>query len=116
MRSHDPAALDALLAEDVVFESPVVHTPQRGKAVTTRYLSAAAEVLGRASFRYLDEWFSERSAVLEFACDLGGISVNGVDMIWWNDADRITGFKVMIRPLKAINAVHQAMGAKLARA
>ncbi len=115
MRSHDPAALEAMLADVVVFESPVVHTPQRGKAITHKYLAAAAEVLGKAAFRYVGEWHGERSAVLEFVCEIDGISVNGVDMIHWREDGRITGFKVMIRPLKAINAVHQAMGARLAQ-
>ncbi|MDR3506391.1 MAG: nuclear transport factor 2 family protein [Caulobacteraceae bacterium] len=116
MASRDPAALDALLAEDVVFESPVVHTPQKGKAITTKYLAAAAVVLGNPSFRYLDAWYGADSAVLEFACEIEGISVNGIDMIRWGPDGRITGFKVMVRPLKAINTLHQAMGAMLMKA
>jgi hypothetical protein len=116
MKADDPALLDALLADDVVFESPVVHTPQAGKAVTTAYLRAAAQVLGGPSFRYLGEWFAEGSAVLEFACEIDAISINGVDMIWWNEAGRINRFKVMVRPLKAINLLHQLMGQRLAKA
>lgn len=115
MREADPAALDALLAEEVVFRSPAVHTPQEGKAATARYLTAAAEVLGTASFRYVGEWRAERSAVLAFACEVDGLSVEGVDIIAWDAAGRITDFTVMIRPLKALHAVVAAMGAALAR-
>ncbi len=109
-------ALDALLADHVVFHSPAVHTPQEGKAVTMKYLTAATAVLGNATFRYAQEWRGERSAVLEFECTLeGGIQVNGVDIVEWNEDGRITRFKVMIRPLKALNAVVSAMGAALAK-
>ena len=116
MRTPSTAALDALLAEDVVFQSPAVHTPQPGKAVTMKYLSAAAEVLGRDDFTYVGEWRAERSAVLEFTCTLAdGIKVNGVDIIGWDDGGRITSFKVMIRPMKALNAVVPLMAAALSR-
>lgn len=109
-------ALDALLSDHVVFQSPAVHTPQEGKAVTMKYLTAATEVLGGPAFRYVSEWRGERSAVLEFECALdGGIQVNGVDIVEWDESGRITRFKVMIRPLKALNAVVSAMGAALAR-
>lgn len=113
VKSDDAKALYALLAEDAVFESPVVFTPQQGREITFKYLRGAAVVLNNPSFRYLGEWRAERSAVLEFACELNGVAVNGVDMIWWNEAGLITRFKVMIRPLKAINLVHQLMGAQL---
>lgn len=116
MRTPSTAALDALLAEDVVFQSPAVHTPQPGKAVTMKYLSAAAEVLGRDDFTYVGEWRAERSAVLEFTCTLAdGIKVNGVDIIGWDDGGLITSFKVMIRPMKALNAVVPLMAAALSR-
>ncbi|MEH3047709.1 nuclear transport factor 2 family protein [Sphingomonas adhaesiva] len=116
MQAPTTAALDALLADDVVFQSPAVHTPQRGKAITIKYLAAAAEVLGGESFRYVGEWRAERSAVLEFACTLDdGVAVEGVDIIHWDDDGRIVRFKVMIRPLKALNAVVARMGAMLAR-
>jgi len=116
-KSRDAAALGALeslLADDVIFQSPVVHTPQRGKAITLKYLSAALAVLGGEAFRYVGEWLSESSAVLEFVTTVDGLEINGVDMIGWNAEGRIDRFKVMVRPLKAINALHQAMGAKLA--
>ena len=112
-----PEGLDALLADDVVFRSPAVHTPQAGKAITAKYLTAATVVLGRPDFRYTGEWRAERSAVLEFECTLAdGIAVNGVDMIHWGEDGRITAFKVMIRPMKALNAVVALMGAALAQA
>ena len=110
---RDAAGLETLLADDVVFESPVVHTPQRGKAITLKYLSAATAVLGGDTFRYVGEWFGESSSVLEFVTTLDGLEINGVDIIGWNAEGRIDRFKVMVRPLKAINALHQAMGAKL---
>jgi hypothetical protein len=113
VETRDREAMAALIATDAVFESPVVHTPQQGQAITVKYLSAALEVLNNDTFRYLGEWRAERSAVLEFACEIDGIAINGVDMIWWDEADRIVRFKVMIRPLKAINLLHRLMGEKL---
>ncbi len=115
MKTKSPALLAALLADEVVFESPVVHTPQRGKPVTKAYLLAPADVLGNDSFRYLNEWYAEGSAILEFACEIEGVALNGIDMIHWNAAGLVTNFKVMVRPLKAINMLHQQMGAVLAK-
>lgn len=114
VRTRDASGLGELLADDVVFYSPVVHTPQVGKAITTLYLSAAVKVFGNGSFRYLREIVGESDAVLEFETEIDGVLVNGVDMIKWNDAGQITEFKVMIRPLKAINLIHQMMGKLLA--
>jgi SnoaL-like domain len=113
VRERDVEALDALLDNEVVFHSPVVHTPQRGRPITTMYLAAAVTVFGNASFRYVRELVGARDAVLEFVVEIDGIEVNGVDMIRWNDAGRIDDFKVMLRPLKAINLIHQKMGALL---
>lgn len=113
VRSRDPVALARLLADDVVFHSPVVHTPQRGKAITLKYLMGAMQVLNTEAFHYLREIVGKRDAMLEFATVLDGIEVNGIDLIRWNDAGQITDFKVMVRPLKAINAVHQKMGEML---
>jgi hypothetical protein len=115
VRERDLGAMQALLDEDVVFHSPVVHTPQRGRAITSKYLAAALEVLNNGSFTYLREIVGERDAMLEFSTELDGILVNGVDIIRWNDAGRIVDFKVMVRPLKAIDAVHRRMGAMLQR-
>lgn len=114
--TKDYAGLKDLLAEGAVFESPVVHTPQVGKAITYKYLASAMTLLNNGTFEYLGEWRAESSAILEFACELDGVRVNGVDMIWWNDEGRITRFKVMVRPLKAINMLHQKMGELLAKA
>ena len=112
--SRDVKALSDLLAEDAVFQSPVVHTPQAGKAITTQYLAAALVVLNNDSFHYLNEWHGPHSAVLEFATTIDGVEINGADFIFWNDNDQITRFKVMVRPLKAINLLHQLMAARLA--
>ena len=101
--------LEALLAENAVFYSPAVFTPQEGRATTLAYLTAAVKVLGGSNFRYVGQWFADRSAVLEFVADLDGIHVNGVDVIQWNDDDEIVEFKVMLRPLKALQAVMSAM-------
>jgi len=115
MRSRNPAGLAELLAEDVVFHSPVVHTPQRGRAVTTLYLSGAMVVFGNPTFRYVREIRGERDALLEFTTEMDGIQVNGIDLITFDDAGRIVEFKVMVRPLKAMQVVHQKMGEMLQR-
>jgi hypothetical protein len=114
VKCRDLDLLDQLLADDVVFESPVTHTPQIGRAITRAYLVSALQVLNSPEFRYVRRWFGEQSAVLEFQTRLAGLMINGVDIISWNSEDRINRFKVMIRPLRAINAVHQAMGQQLA--
>lgn len=116
VKSGDPAALWALLAPEAVFESPVVHSPQRGRDTTFKYLIGATHVLGGEGFRYLGEWRSDNGAVLEFEREIDGVRINGVDMITWNDAGQITHFKVMVRPLKAINLLHQLMAAQLQKA
>ncbi len=113
LKSGNVKRLDSLLAEDVVFFSPVVHTPQVGKAVATQYLSAAFKILLDESFRYVRELKGPNDAVLEFEVDIDGISINGVDLIKWDDSGRIIEFKAMVRPLKAINLIHQKMAAML---
>ena len=109
-----PGGLDELLADDVVFYSPVVFTPQRGKEVTTLYLTGAAQVLGGDDFRYTKEVLAGNTAVLEFETGIEGRYVNGVDIITCDDSGRIVEFRVMIRPLQAIQAVHEQMGRLLA--
>lgn len=116
VRTRDAGRLGELLADDVVFFSPVVHTPQVGKAITAMYLTAAMHVFANGTFRYFREVVGENDAVLEFETEIDGIIVNGVDMIKWNDEGQITEFKVMIRPLKAVNLIHQKMGEMLQRA
>jgi hypothetical protein len=112
-KTRDVRGLDDLLADDAIFYSPVVHTPQVGKAITKKYLAAAFQVFFNDSFRYVRELTSDRDAVLEFELEIDGIKINGVDLIKWNDVGKITEFKVMLRPLKAVNLIHQKMGATL---
>lgn len=128
IRDMSGDALDGILAEDVVFHSPVVHTPQEGRAITKLYLMAAFNVFpgqgkgssaagsarpAQSKFRYVREVVGARDAVLEFMTEIEGITVNGVDMIRWNEDGRIIDFKVMIRPLKAVQKIHAQMGAML---
>ena len=114
VETRDLDALDALLADDVIFESPILHTPQIGRAAAKRYLTAAVQVLGTPDFRFTGRWLAEQSAVLELESKVDGLLVNAVDMIAWNSDDRISRFKVMVRPLKAINALGQAMVRQMA--
>ena len=111
--SRDVKGLGALLADGVVFHSPVIHTPQVGKAITTQYLSAAFHVFFNETFIYVREVTDKHNAVLEFQVEIDGITVNGVDMLKWNDEGQLIEFKVLIRPLKAINLIHQKMAAML---
>ena len=113
VENRDAGGLGSLLSDKVVFYSPVVHTPQVGKAMATQYLAAALHVFFNESFRYVREIAGSRDAVLEFQVEIEGISVNGVDMIKWDDEGKVVEFKVMLRPLKAINLIHQKMAAML---
>jgi hypothetical protein len=115
MKSHDRAALWDLLHPDAVFESPVVHTPQRGRDITFKYLSNAEKILGGPGFKYVGEWRSDHGAVLEFESEIEGIKINGVDIITFDADGRITHFKVMVRPLKGMNLLHRLMGEQLAK-
>ena len=127
-KADNTQLLDEFLAEDVVFYSPVVFTPQKGRAAAKLYLVAAGSTFGgdegpelgsaggeeaERGFRYTKRVISENHAVLEFETTMGGKYVNGVDILTCNPAGQIVEFKVMIRPLQAINAVHAAMGAML---
>jgi hypothetical protein len=111
--SRDASGLSDLLADDAVFHSPVVHTPQRGKRLAAGYLEAAFQVFFNPGFRYVREIVGDSDAMLEFETEIDGVLVNGIDLIRWNDAGRIVDFKVMLRPLKAINLIHQKMAAML---
>jgi SnoaL-like domain len=128
LRGRLPGGLDELLDDDVVFYSPIVYTPQEGKAITKLYLQAAGQTLpgdkaesdGRKDdppgrFRYTKIVTTGDTAVLEFETTVDGKYVNGVDIMRCNDAGRIVEFRVMIRPLQAINLVHQQMAATLER-
>ncbi|MFM7377337.1 MAG: nuclear transport factor 2 family protein [Erythrobacter sp.] len=110
----DPALLSDLLADDAVFHSPVVHTPQKGKPIVMAYLVAASHTLGNDSFHYVRELLDGDEMMLEFVTVMDGITVNGVDIIRWNAEGQITDFNVMVRPLKAINKVWEMMAAQLA--
>ncbi|MEY4935254.1 MAG: hypothetical protein RIS64_1613 [Bacteroidota bacterium] len=109
----DKKLLSTLIAENAIFHSPIVHKPQVGKAVTMMYLSAAFKVFYNETFHYVRKLVTERDAVLEFQVEIDGISVNGVDMMTWDEDGHIIDFKVMIRPLKAINLIQQKMFAML---
>jgi SnoaL-like domain len=113
LKQNDVEGLDGLLANDVVFYSPVVHKPQVGKAITKMYFAAAFKLFGNELFRYVRELKADRDAILEFELEIDGISINGVDMIKWNERGEITEFKVMLRPLKAVNLIHEKMAAML---
>jgi hypothetical protein len=128
IRGELPGGLDELLDDDVVFYSPIVYTPQEGKAITTLYLQAAGQTLpgdknsaakaGSSSsggFRYTKQVLDGDTAVLEFETTVEGKYVNGVDIIRCNETGKIVEFRVMIRPLQAINLVHQQMAAMLER-
>ena len=116
--------LDDLLADDVIFYSPVVYTPQIGKDITKLYLTAASGVFSNkrnteqtekksSKFKYIKELVHENHACLEFETEMNGIYVNGIDLITWNEEDKITEFKVLVRPLQAVNTLHQMMGEML---
>lgn len=115
VKTGNVAGLNDILAENVVFHSPVVHTPQKGKMITGLYLTAAFQVFFNETFRYVREVVGEDTAMLEFITEIDGIQVNGVDMIQWDKNGKIIDFKVMVRPLKAINLIHQKMGEMLQR-
>lgn len=115
MDGHSKSLLLDILHEDVVFRSPVVHTPQEGKPITFAYLSAAGNTLGNGTFKYTRVFDCGDRAVLEFETVMEGIFVNGVDMIEWHENGQIIDFKVMVRPLKAMQTVHAAMGKLLAQ-
>ena len=110
---NQPAALAAIIREDAVFHSPVVHTPQRGRALVVAYLAAAGQTLGNNSFRYVRELVDGEDALLEFETEMDGIHVNGIDLIRFDEDGMIADFKVMVRPLKAVNKVWEQMAAQL---
>ena len=112
VEEQDPTLLDDLLAEDCVFRSPAVHTPQEGKALTTAYLSAALVVLG-PTLTYRHEWSDAGSAVLEFTAELDGLQVHGIDMLRWGSDGRVTEFTVMVRPFKGLTQLMTLMAAEL---
>jgi hypothetical protein len=115
IESRDPGRLPSIIAEDAVFHSPAVHTPQEGRDLVVAYLSGAMVVLG-PGLRYEDEWAGERDAVLRFTTEVDGLQVEGVDIIRWDDEGQIVDFTVMVRPFKALQAVMGRMLEELTRA
>ena len=113
IRNGDMSALETLIADDAVFHSPVVHTPQVGKAIVLKYLTAAAMVLMNDSFHYVREMVQDHEALLEFQATIDDIVINGIDHIRWNEKNQIVEFKVWVRPLKAIQKLHQVMAKQL---
>ncbi|MFM6854119.1 MAG: nuclear transport factor 2 family protein [Sphingopyxis sp.] len=110
----DPAALLAMLADDAVFHSPVVHTPQAGKAKVFAYLDAASQVLGgEPSFAYVRQLVDGANVMMEFTATIDGIFLNGIDLVTFDETGRIADFKVMVRPLKAVNMLWEKMAAQL---
>ncbi|HNO15042.1 MAG TPA: nuclear transport factor 2 family protein [Actinomycetota bacterium] len=101
--------LNQVLAEDAVFHSPILFRPQQGRDLVALYLTGALHVIANPSFHYVREVAEGNDAVLEFETEIDGVHVNGVDLITWNEQGLITDFKVMIRPLKAVNVVQQRM-------
>lgn len=112
VESRDPTLLDDFLADDAVFRSPAVHTPQEGRPLVTAYLTAAMKVLG-PTLRYQHEWVDGSSAVLEFTAELDGLSVHGIDMIRWREDGKVTEFTVMVRPFKGLTKLMELMAAQL---
>lgn len=112
VKARSPERLDEVLAEDCVFISPILHTPQEGRELTKFYLAGVMLVFND-SFHYIKEVVTQEHAVLEFLCEVDGIIINGVDIMTFNDEGRITEFKVMIRPLKAIDLLHAKMREQL---
>lgn len=115
LETRNPKILDELLANEVIFYSPIVWAPQEGKPITKLYLMAALEVFGgeNSNFNYVKQVIDNKQFILEFVTMIDGVTVNGVDMIAVNDDGKIISFKVMVRPLKAINKVHEKMGEML---
>ena len=109
----DAALLSAQVADQAVFHSPVVHSPQEGKAKVMLYLLSAAKVLGNESFTYVREIIDGNDALLEFTSVIDGIHINGIDLIRFDDEGKIIDFKVMVRPVKAVNKLWEMMAAQL---
>lgn len=109
VETKNPKLLNEILAEEVVFHSPVVFTPQVGKMITYLYLSAAVQVLGNNTFKYIKEIANEQEACLEFTTEIDGIIINGVDILTFNKKGEIIEFKVMVRPYKGMLLLKEKM-------
>lgn len=115
MHHGDMSDLESLLAENVVFHSPVVHSPQKGREIVCLYLRAANTIFSDTQFQYVREVIDGPNMILEFTCEMDGLFVNGIDMIHINKDGLIDDFKVMVRPIKAVNLVWERMGVMLAQ-
>jgi len=113
VKTGDAKILDAILAKNVVFYSPIVFNPQKGKAITKAYLTAAFNTFNDTDFHYVKELVADREAVLEFNTEIDGVMIDGVDIITWNEEGKITEFKVMIQPFRAIEKVGEKMKEQL---
>jgi hypothetical protein len=113
VKLRDYSLLETILSEDIIFYSPVVYTPQKGKKIALQYLAAASEVFNTNSFRYEKEIIMNRSASLEFSLNINETDINGIDLISWNNDNKINEFKVFIRPLQGVNVIHQLMQSML---
>ena len=113
LESKDSNFLDEILDDSCVFTSPIVFKPIEGKEMSKLYLMGAGQTFDMRRFKYVRELVDGLDTVLEFETYIDDISVNGVDIIRWNEEGRITDFKVMIRPLQAINALQKKMSEAL---
>ena len=113
VKLRDYSLLESILSDNVIFYSPVVYTPQKGKKIALQYLAAASEVFNTNSFRYDKEIVMNRSASLEFSLNINETDINGIDLISWNNDNKINEFKVFIRPLQGVNVIHQLMQSML---
>ena len=109
VKNRDYNLLTEILHNDVIFYSPVVYSPQRGKDITLKYLAAASEVFNSSNFQYIKEINNKKFASLEFTLTIDDTEINGIDLISWDDAGLITEFKVFIRPLQGVNLIHKLM-------
>lgn len=110
MESGNEQLLHDMLADDAVFYSPAVFTPQSGKATCARYLRAAERMFAGSDFHYVNQWLGDRSAVLEFVVSLDDVHIEGIDILAWNSSNQITSIKVMARPLRGLQSLIQRMG------
>ena len=113
MLTNNMSELPDLLHNDAIFHSPVVHSPQMGKSKVLGYLQAAGVVFEGTNFTYTREIIGDGQAMLEFTSELDGVHVNGVDIISWDENDQSTEFKVLVRPVKAVNKLWERMGEML---
>ena len=109
VKNRDYNLLESILADDIIFYSPVVYTPQKGKQLALQYLMAASEVFNSSSFKYDKEVIGRSNTSLEFSLTLDNTDINGIDLISWDESGKILEFKVFIRPLQGVNMIHKLM-------